>query len=245
MIWVLLAAVALVVMAPVLWFALRGGRLRGRREAALALHRAQLAELDRDLAAGRLLAEEHAGAVLEVQRRLLADAALREPEAARSGAGAALLVSAGVPLAALALYLVTAGHPGPPPPPPPAPAAEAPANAPDPVDEAKADELIGQLRNRLALMDPHAPRTLEGYEILGNAELRRGRLPEAAAAFKRVLDDRFDPTLAAETAEILTEASGKITPEAAGLFRKALARAPADAPWRKMVEKRVTEANGS
>ncbi len=245
MIWLAIAAVAAAVMAPLLVFVTRGGRLRGRRDAALALHRLQLAELDRDLAQGRILAEEHAGAKLEVQRRLLADAELTDSPPPRSGRLAIWITAAGVPAAAVALYIASAGHPGPPPPDARAPIADAGGTAPDPAEMAKEDEAIGQLRNRLALMDPHSPQALEGYSILGDAELRRNRLPEAAAAFQHVLADRFDPTLAAETAEILTEASGRITPEASALFRRALAEAPPDAPWRKMAEKRVLEAGGS
>jgi cytochrome c-type biogenesis protein CcmH len=93
-------------------------------------------------------------------------------------------------------------------------------------------------------MDPHSERTLQGYQILGQAELSRGHLPEAAAAWKHVLAVKFDPMLAAETAEVLTETAGQTTPEALGLFKRALAEAPADAPWRPMAEKRVSEAGG-
>ena len=69
MIWLSIVVVALVAMAPLGVSVWRGGGLRSRREAALALHRAQLTELDRDLAEGRLLATEHEAARLEVQRR--------------------------------------------------------------------------------------------------------------------------------------------------------------------------------
>ena len=52
---------------------------------------------------------------------------------------------------------------------------------------------------------------------------------------------RFDPTIAAEAAEAITEAQGHVTEEAAALFRRALAELPADAPWRPMAEKRLSE----
>ena len=88
MIWVFIFLLALLTVAPLVLYAWRGGRLRSRQYAAIALHRAQLQELDQELADGRLMAEEHAAAKLEVQRRLLADAALTEtvgtPAAARS-----------------------------------------------------------------------------------------------------------------------------------------------------------------
>jgi cytochrome c-type biogenesis protein CcmH len=241
MIWLLALALAALTLAPLGLFTLRGGRLRGRQEAALALHRAQLTELDTDLAEGRLLASEHAAAKLEVQRRLLADAAL--PDGAEAGAGryfvpATVLI---IPVAALALYL-TVGRPHFPPP-DSAPPVQAEGSAPpDAATIAKSEALVAQLRGRLALMEPHAPQTLRGYEILGNAELSLGHLPEAAEAWQHVLADRFDPTLAAQTAEVLTETSGHVTAESMALFKRALAEAPPDAPWRSMAERRLAEA---
>ena len=65
---------AAIALAPLALSLRRTAAARGRQEAAIALHRAQLAELDRDLADGRIAAAEHANAVLEVQRRLLAAA---------------------------------------------------------------------------------------------------------------------------------------------------------------------------
>src|SRR5437764_696927 len=112
MIWLLLVLLALAVLAPVL-LALRGrAASRGAQELAVQLHRAQLQELDRDLAEGRILPAEHATAVLEVQRRLLA-AAGAEEAAARPGARwpvVAALVA--VPFAAFALYWVSGSQPG-------------------------------------------------------------------------------------------------------------------------------------
>jgi cytochrome c-type biogenesis protein CcmH len=81
--------------------------------------------------------------------------------------------------------------------------------------------------------------------MLGRTEVSLGHLPEAASAWRRALATRFDPTLAAETAEVITDSEGHVTPEAAALFKRALAEAPADVPWRKAAEKRVSEAGGS
>ena len=82
MIWAWIAALALAVMAPLGWVLLRAPRARGRAEADRALFHAQLAELDRELAEGRMDAAAHRDAVLEVQRRLLAAPA---PEPAPAG----------------------------------------------------------------------------------------------------------------------------------------------------------------
>jgi cytochrome c-type biogenesis protein CcmH len=245
MIWVFMVLLALLTIAPVGFYAWRGGRLRSRQYASIALHRAQLQELDQELADGRLMTEEHAAAKLEVQRRLLADAAVTESVGRPAGAGSIVLTVVLVPAVALLLYL-RLGHPDfPPPDSASGSPGQAGAVAEDPAKAAKDEAMIGQLRARLEVMDPHAPRTLEGYQILGQAELSLGHMPEAAAAWKKVLAEKFDPLLAAETGEVLTEiAGGTVTPEALGLFKRALAEAPADAPWRPMAEKRVSEAGG-
>ena len=244
MIWVFMVLLALLTVAPVGFYAWRGGRLRSRQYASIALHRAQLQELDQELADGRLMTEEHAAAKLEVQRRLLADAAVTESVGRPAGAGSIVLTVVLVPAVALLLYL-RLGHPDFPPKDSATGAPEqAMATPEDAAKAAKDDAMIGQLRARLEVMDPHAARTLEGYQILGQAELSRGHLPEAAAAWKKVLAEKFDPTLAAENAEVLTETAGSITPEALALFKRALAEAPADAQWRPMAQKRVAEAGG-
>jgi cytochrome c-type biogenesis protein CcmH len=243
MIWLLALALAALTLAPLGLFTWRGGRLRGRQEAALALHRAQLTELDNDLAEGRLLAAEHAAAKLEVQRRLLADAAL--PDGAEAGAGRYFVPATAliIPVAALALYL-TCGRPDFPPPDSAAPVQAQGTAPPDAATIAKSEQLVAELRGRLKLMNPHTAQTLRGYQILGNAELSLGHLPEAAAAWQRVLADRFDATLAVQTAEVLTETSGRVTGEALALFKRALAEAPPDAPWRPMAQKRIAEGAG-
>jgi len=242
MIWIFLVLVAVVALTPFGWAVWRGGRVRGRRDAALALHQAQLVELDRDLAEGRIMVAEHAAAKLEVQRRLLADAELAESETGRSGPVAIMLTAVLVPAVALALYLED-GVPN---------YRQAAANAltaASAEDRAQAvardAELIEKLKVTLATMDPTAERTREGYVMLGNAELSVGDLPGAADAWRKALATKFDPQLGAETAEVITDSQGHVTPEAAALFKRALAEAPANVPWRKAAEKRVQEAGGS
>jgi cytochrome c-type biogenesis protein CcmH len=77
--------------------------------------------------------------------------------------------------------------------------------------------------------------------LLGNAEASRGRLQDAADAWRTALAIRFDATVAAQAAEAITEVQGRVTDEAAALFRRALAESPADAAWRPMAEKRLAE----
>ncbi|MDE2006559.1 MAG: c-type cytochrome biogenesis protein CcmI [Rhodospirillales bacterium] len=224
-----LAALAL---APLGFTAFGQARARGRRESALALLRGQLVELDRDRAEGRIGTPEHAAARLEVERRLLAEAERAEPAVAEGGASPVWIAVALVPIAALALYWV-GGSPEL----PAAPLAERIAAA-----EARGRQemaLIAQLKAALPRLDPASDKARQGYVLLGNAEARLGDMMGAADAWRKALASRFDPTLAAETAEAITEANGHVTPEAEALFRRALATAPSDAPWRSMVERRL------
>ncbi|MCL2427729.1 MAG: c-type cytochrome biogenesis protein CcmI [Alphaproteobacteria bacterium] len=232
MIWLAVLLLAAVVMAPLGWSLARTAAPRGRREAALALHRAQLAELDRDLAEGRIPRLDHATAVLEVQRRMLAVAEDRDAAPLRTAATPLRIALILVPLTGLALYLV-GGLPG-------LPSMPADARIAGMRERARKEaQLIPILRERLKSMDPHAEATRQGYVLLGGAEAGRQDMDRAAEAWRHALAIRFDPTLAAETAEAITESAGHVTEEAAGLFRRALAEAPPDAPWRSVAEKRL------
>jgi len=236
MIWISLGVLALAALVPLAVMTLPDvAGCRDRREAALALHRAQLAELGREREDGRLTEAEHAAAVLEVQRRLLAADADRDVASRRSSTLPLYATLALVPLAALALYLI-AGSPEL----PAQPLTERRAAA-----EARAQQatvLATRLRAVLARLDPQSDEARKGYVMLGSLELSRGDFPAAASAWKVALAVHFDPTLGAETAEVLTEMNGSVTPEAAALFRRALAEAPADAPWRPMAERRINDA---
>jgi cytochrome c-type biogenesis protein CcmH len=243
MIWVAALALAALTLAPLGLFTWRGGRLRGRQEAALALHRAQLAELDRDLAEGRLLAAEHDAAKLEVQRRLLADAALPDGQAAGSGRGFVLATVVIVPVAAAGLYLAT-GNPQFPPKNTGQANQAADGGAADAATLAQAEDAIAQLQTRIMMLAPGSPQLAKDYEMLGNVELALGRLPEAAEAWQHVLDVHFDPTIAAELAEVKTDIAGHVTAESLALYKRALAAAPADAKWRRMAEQRIAEGAG-
>jgi cytochrome c-type biogenesis protein CcmH len=201
MIWLALLLLAAAAVAPLCLALTRQTAARGRREAALTLHRAQLAEIDRDLAEGRIATPEHAIARLEIQRRLLAADESPDGQTTRSGRGPILAAMVVVPVAALGLYLL-GGTPDM----PAAPLAARIAAARQRAQEAQT--LIGELRARLATLDPHSDTAREGFVLLGGAEAGRGNLPAAVAAWRSALGTRFDPTLAAETAEAITEING-------------------------------------
>jgi cytochrome c-type biogenesis protein CcmH len=235
MIWLAIVLLAAIALAPLAVSLRPASVARSRRDAAITLHRAQLAELDRDLADNRIAATEHASAVLEVQRRLLAAAGGADDVPHTSSRSPVLIALVLVPIGAVALYVV-GGHPGL----PAVPLAERIAAAQQRAEQEAA--LIAQLRRRLTVLDPHSEQARQGYVLLGNAEVSRGRLNAAVDAWRTALAARFDATLAAEAAEAITESEGRVTDEAAGLFRRALAESPADAPWRPMAQKRLSEA---
>ena len=231
MIFVLIALLALAVLAPVL-LGLRGRvDSRGARELAVDLHRTQLREIDRDLAEGRILPAEHATAKLEVQRRLLAAAAAEEATPRLGARWPVVVTLVIVPLAAAGLYAVSGSKPMMP-------------SATGGGEQARANEeatLIDGLRAQLSTMDPNTDKARQGFALLGTVEEQRGNDAAAAAAFRMALQGKFDPTIAARAAEATVRAEGGVSESSAALFRRALAGAPADAPWRAYVEQRLTQ----
>ena len=232
MIWLLIPALMTAALAPLAFVLRRTAAARGGRDPALALHRSQLTELDRDLAEGRILPAEHATAVLEVQRRLLAVADTADRPAVMGARWPVFASLVAVPLIAIGLYAV-GGQP------------YLPTLSGDSAEMAglkrQAEEvaLIQQLRERLLTLDPRTDQARQGYVLLGNVEEARGNDAAAAEAWRTALIAQFDVTLAVRAAEAATRAEGKVSEVSAALFRRALAAAPADAPWRAAVEGRL------
>ena len=96
--WALFGIAALLCLSPFLFTLWRPAAPRGRREADLALYQAQRAELDGQLAEGRLDQGSHATALLELQRRILA-----------APAEAMLRQGSGQPVLWAALFLIPVG----------------------------------------------------------------------------------------------------------------------------------------
>lgn len=231
MILALFLGLALAALAPLL-LVLRGRApgTRGTRDPAILLHRTQLIELDRDLAEARILSAEHSTAVLEIQRRLLA---ITDDRPTRTGSTTPVLVTLlAVPLLAMGLYLVQ-GQPGMP---------TLTPNSPETAilrQQAADAALVEQLRARVQSLDARSPQAREGYLLLGNIEESRKNDAAAAEAWVAALAARFDPALAVRAAEALTRAEGRVSEASATLFRRALAGAPPDAPWRAAAEARL------
>jgi cytochrome c-type biogenesis protein CcmH len=182
MIFVYMLILALLLTAPLLFAFAGRTAARGRRETAMALHRAQLQELQRDLSDGRIAAQEYDGAKLEIERRLLTADALTD--APLSGNAKWLLIATGlaVPVMAFLLYL-----PGSTPNVPSEPHEKWVAQ--QQKSRAQIDTLIAELRAHLATLDPATPEASEGQALLGEAIAERaGALtPEAIGLFKQSL----------------------------------------------------------
>ena len=160
------------------------------REINAGIYRDQLAELDRDRAAGTLADADHAQARGELQRRLLDDASVLETTAvAPGGARVTMIVIAlAVPLLAAAMYSFL-GQPA-----ALDPAARQAGTQPD------VEKMVATLAARLEAK-PDDPK---GWAVLGRSYRVMGRMPDAKKAFERIgaeLDR--DPVLLAEYADVL------------------------------------------
>jgi cytochrome c-type biogenesis protein CcmH len=193
-----------------------------------------LLEAEQDLAATGGSGDDRAGAAADVQRRMLASVDEREADL-RHGTKAPLLATlATVPLVALALY-VTNGSPN-------LPSVAGGSAVAEPVLSPGAEHtLLAAMHARAVSLPPNSAGARSAYIALGRAQAEHGDMSAAAVAWGTALDISFDPTLAAATAEALSEGSGHVGARARELFRKALASAQPDAPWRPMVEKRLSE----
>ncbi|MEO8058638.1 MAG: c-type cytochrome biogenesis protein CcmI [Burkholderiales bacterium] len=184
----LVAATLLMLLRP--WRCRPLDLVASTREINAGIYRDQLAELDRDLAAGTLAEADHAQARAELQRRLLDDTGTAEaPVATASGARTTtLLIALALPLLAGALYTVL-GQPA----------------ALDPVarqgtQQSEVEKMVATLAARLEAK-PDDPK---GWAVLGRSYRVMGRMPEAKKAFERIGPElERDAVLLAEYADVL------------------------------------------
>ena len=197
----LVGATVLMLLRP--WRRHRAEQEATARELNARVYRDQLAELDRDLAAGTLAAADHAQARSELQRRLLDDTAAAEPasRAAPRATRTSLLLAVALPLAAASLYALLG-----------APAALAPgatqaAQTHEPT-LAEVEQMVAGLAARLE-QHPDDPK---GWSMLARSYHAMNRYDDAARAFARIgarLEQ--DPDLLAAYADTLaTLAKGRL-----------------------------------
>lgn len=224
----ILAAVTLLVLAALLWPLLRPRSLDvGRRAHSLAVHRDQLAEIERDLQR-QLLSEAQAEAArTEIHRRILAAERADAAPATTASTGARLtavaVVSAGVPVLSILIYLSL----GAPLTPAGAPLGAAPSAA---VADPAIPHEVAQMVERLAERLKKEPNDAEGWAMLARSYSMMGRHVEAAEAHGKLAALRNnDPAIiAVQAEELIVAAQGTVTPEALSLLMKAQAGDPSD-----------------
>lgn len=233
---VIAAGVALMVAAPMLRAGERMGRAR-RASYDLAVFRDQLAEVDRDLDAGRLSPAEAVAAKAEIERRMLraVDAKAEDDIAAAGDAGGqsygvAFPVALGLVVAgaSVALYL-NIGEPG---------ANDVPfaqrtdvgsvSTAAGPGGGADATQMIGQLQERLRAN----PNDVAGWVTLARTHRALSDHQAAVRAFERAIQitgQSAPPEMLSDYGESLVfEAFGTVSPRAVETFQQALAKDPRD-----------------
>lgn len=239
----------------------------------VAVYKDQLAEIERDLAAGLIAAPEAEAARVEISRRLLAAASepASEPKPSlKWRRAAAVLALVGLPLVAIGIYM--------------------PLGSPLLRDFPLAQRERGagsgmaqSLENMVVQVEQHLeknPTDGRGWNVLAPVLERLGRFDDAVRAYRNAI------TYNGESAErradlgeaIAAAASGVVTAEAkteferahalnaddpkanyflglaaeqdgrkddaANIWRALLAKAPADAPWRPLVQSSLARVGG-
>ena len=253
---------AAAIFAVLLPLGLQNRAQAGGNEASV--YRDQLAEIDRDLASGLIGPQEAAAARVEIGRRLLAAAEETREAPVRSSTlwrrSAAVLALVGLPVLALAVYLPL-GSPRL----PDFPLAERArsADASQPLENLVAQveahleknptdgrgwNVLAPVLLRLGRYDDAVRALRNSITYNGESGARHADLGEAiAAAAGGVVTaearGEFDRALALDAGEakasyflgIAAEQDGK-KEEAAAIWRGMLEKAPADAPWRPLVQ---------
>ena len=261
MIWLVLIAMTLAVMAALLLsvFGRRGEAVADRASYDRAVFRDQLRELDRDVARGAIGAAEAESARNEISRRLLqaVPATIAPPPRSSLAAIFGVLM---IPAVALPLY-IQHGSPK---------LHDVPlaARLEDAIQNQDFDAMIAKVERHLA----GAPDDVQGWIVLAPAYKRLQRWNDAAAAFANIMRlGNGTPEMMASYGEMLVLANeGLVTAEASrafsealkldpklpkaryfhavalkqegkreearALFEQLLTESPADAPWRAAVE---------
>ncbi len=269
--WFVFALMTITAIFAVLWPLSRAGRPQnGGSEAAV--YRDQLAEVERDVAAGLIGAPEAEAARVEISRRLLAAAdGQRDPPLAsntRLRRSAAIVALVGLPIVAVALYL--------------------PLGSPQLGDfplatRARVADTTQPIDNLVAQVEAHLekePTDGRGWSVLAPVLVRLGRYDDAVRAYRNSITYNGDSADGrADLGEAITAAAGGIvtadakaeferaialnvddvkasyylglaaeqdgrTAEAASIWRAMLAKAPPNAAWRAPVQAALARVGG-
>ncbi len=248
LLWVILAAMTLGVIAALVIPLLRE-RPAGWRRADFdrQIYRDQLRELDADVARAVITAAEADAARVEIQRRLIStddsghdDGGAEVPARAGARRAVAIGVAVLVPVVGLSIY-IWLGNPGAPTAPPLRPQPPIPAGAqrtePPPAQttqiqprgEMPPNELDANIERLRQHLD-RQPGNLQGWMLLARSLTAVERYGEAAAAYQKAAAIDPDNTdVKTSAAEAMVMASGgRVTREAAAVFRDVLSLQPND-----------------
>ena len=216
MLGIILALMVAAAVFAVLWPLSRRAE-DAAADSDLAVYRDQLAEIERDRAAGAIEPAEAEAAHVEVSRRLLA-AADAKAVAASANAGAqtfrrraaAMAALVLIPLGAAALYIKFGS--------PDLPGQPLSARLQEPQDRS-IPSLVARVEAHLA----QNPNDAKGWEVIAPVYLRLNRVEDAVRSFRNVLRLAGDTAARrADLAEALTiQANGVVTAEAKGEFQRA------------------------
>lgn len=251
----------------------------GRRNTAatvgneLAVYRDQLAEIDRDAAAGLISAPDADAARVEVSRRMIAASESESVAPSsihqRARRAVAVLALAGLPLLAGGIYLKFGS----------------PSLGDFPLAERQRAEIATASLDRLvAQVEAHLeknPTDARGWEVLAPVLFKLGRFDDAARAFRNIIIHKGENAARrADLGEALSAAAGGVISadakkeferavaldasevksryflgvaadqdgrpaDARKIWQDMLAAAPADAPWRPLVQAALDQAGGA
>jgi cytochrome c-type biogenesis protein CcmH len=274
--WFVFALMTVAAIFAVLLPLGRSGRARQNQGSEVVVYKDQLAEIERDLAAGLIAAPEAEAARVEISRRLLAAAGSEpasesEPKSSlKWRRAAAVLALVGLPLVAIGVYM--------------------PLGSPLLRDFPLAQRERGggsgmaqSLENLVVQVEQHLeknPTDGRGWNVLAPVLERLGRFDDAVRAYRNSLTYNGESAdRRSDLGEAITAAaSGVVTAEAkteferaqalnaddpkanyflglaaeqdgrkddaANIWRALLAKAPADAPWRPLVQTSLARVGG-
>lgn len=275
--WFVFALMTVAAIFAVLWPLGRGARAESRdglaRGNEVAVYKDQLAEIERDFAAGMIAAPEAEAARVEIGRRLLAAAGSEPALAPKSNLKwrrvAAVLALVGLPLVAIGIYM--------------------PLGSPRLQDFPLAQRERGSgsgmaLENLVVQVQQHLeknPTDGRGWNVLAPVLARLGRFDDAVRAYRNSLTYNGESSeRRADLGEAISAAAGGVVTaeakteferahglnaddpkanyflglaaeqdgrkdDAATIWRALLAKAPADAPWRPLVQSSLARVGGS
>jgi cytochrome c-type biogenesis protein CcmH len=270
--WFVFALMTAAAIFAVLWPLGRAGRPQNDATEA-AVYKDQLAEIDRDVAAGLIGSSEAEAARVEIGRRLLVavDSQRDLPIASniRLRRSAAVIALVGLPIVAAALYLPL-GSPW---------LGDFPL-----AQRTRAPGVTQPLDNLVEQVEAHLeknPADGRGWNVLAPVLAKLGRYDDAVRAYRNSITYNGDSAQRrADLGEALAAAAGGVvtseakaeferavalnadefkaryflglaaeqdgrSSEAASIWHAMLARAPTDAPWRPLVQAALARVGGS